>query len=127
MTPAARAGGTAFAAAFSLCACVASPISADAPKTVRGHWLPPYGSHEECLRLEPGDRAEFAFESTDPVEFNVHYHDGQAVVMPLVREKSRGDAGMFAPPLGEDYCLTWEAGPAGALLDFRVRLRRAGP
>ena len=93
MTPASRAGGTALAAAFSLCACVASPISADAPKTVRGHWLPPYGVHEECLRLEPGDRAEFAFESTEPVDFNFHYHDGQAVVMPLVREKSRGDAG----------------------------------
>lgn len=127
MRPASRAGGTAFAAAFSLCACVAPPISADTPKSVRGHWLPPYGVHEECLRLEPGDRAEFAFESTEPVDFNFHYRDGRAVVMPLVREKSRGDAGVFAPPLGEDYCLMWEAGPAGAVLDFRVRLRRARP
>lgn len=126
MTPACRARGAAAAATLSLCACVATPISGDAPRTVRGQPIPPYEVLEECLRLESGDRAEFAFESTEPVDFNVHYHEGKAVVMPLAREKTRGDAGVFAPPVAQDYCLMWEAGPAGALLDYRVRLRPAG-
>ena len=47
--------------------------------------------------------------------------------MPVVREKSRGDAGVFAPPLAHHYCLMWEAGAAGALIDYRMRLRPAGP
>jgi len=78
------------------------------------------------MHLAAGDRVEFAFESTEPVDFDVHYHDGKLVVMPLVREKTRADAGVFAALQGHDYCLKWEAGGAGALLDFRIRLRPAG-
>ena len=113
-------------AALALCGCGVAPISAEAPKVVRGHPLPPYEIHEECVRLEPGDWIEFTFDSTEPVDFNVHYHEGKTVVMPLVREKSLGDAGVFAPPVAQDYCLMWEAGPPGTLLDYRVRLKRAG-
>ena len=78
------------------------------------------------MHLDVGDRVDYAFESTEPVDFNFHYHDANAVVMPLVREKVRADAGVFAPPVTQDYCLMWEAGPAGALLDFRIRVRHAG-
>ena len=124
MRPASGACCTAMAA-FSLCGCMA-PISPDNPVTVRGHPLPPYEVHEECLRLEQGERVEFAFESTEPVDFNIHYHEGKIVVMPLTRDKSSGDAGVFATPVAQDYCLMWEAGRAGALLDYRIRLRRAG-
>ena len=79
------------------------------------------------MRLERGDRAEFTFESTEPVDFNFHYHEGKTIVMPLVREKVRGDAGIFPAAVAQDYCLMWEAGAAGAMLDYRVRLKRAGP
>ena len=113
-------------AALASYACVAAPISAHAPKVVRAQPLAPYEMHEECLRLEPGDRVDFTFESTEPVDFNFHYHEGKTIVMPLVREKSRADAGVFAAPVAQDYCLMWEAGPAGTLLDYRVRLKRAG-
>jgi hypothetical protein len=112
--------------ALPLCACATALITADAPKTVRDHPIAPYEWHEECLHLDVGDRVEFAFESTEPVDFNVHYHEGKAVVMPIVREKTRADAGVFAPPAAQDYCLMWEAGAAGALIDYRVRLRPAG-
>ena len=112
-------------AALSLCGCMA-PISPDNPKTVRAHPLPPYEVLEECLRLEQGERVEFAFESSEPVDFNIHYHEGKTVVMPITRDKSSGDAGVFATPVAQDYCLMWEAGPAGALLDYRVRLKRGG-
>ena len=77
------------------------------------------------MHLDVGDRVEFAFESTEPVDFNVHYHEDKTVVMPIVRDKSRADAGVFAPAIAQDYCLMWEAGAAGALLDYRVRLHAA--
>ena len=113
-------------AAVPLCACATAFITADAPKSVARHPLPPYELHEECLQLKRGDRVEFAFESTEPVDFNFHYHEGNTIVMPLVREKSRADAGLFAAQIAHDYCLMWEAGAAGALIDYRIRLKPAG-
>jgi hypothetical protein len=113
--------------AAQLCACAPAPITGDAPKAVVKHPLTPYAIHEECAELKPGDRLDYTFESTEPVDFNIHYHEGDAVAMPVVRERSRGDAGVFAPPLARHYCLMWEAGAAGALIDYRMRVRPAGP
>ena len=90
------------------------------PKVVRAFPLPSYQIHEECLALKPGDRVEFTFESTEPVDFNLHYNEGEAVVLPLSREKAREYAGVYAAALAHDYCLTWEAGAAGAMLDYRI-------
>jgi hypothetical protein len=113
-------------AALTLAACTALTVTAGTPKTVTGHPLPPYELHRECMRLAPGDRVDYSFDSSEPVAFDIRYHDGKAVVMPVARAMSRADAGVFAPPLAQDYCLAWEAGPAGALIDYRIRLRRAG-
>ena len=112
--------------AIALCGCATPLVTPDTPRNVRAHPIAPYEWHEECLHLDVGDRLEFAFEATEPVDFNVHYHEGKTVVMPISRDKTRADAGVFAPAIAQDYCLMWEAGAAGALLDYRVRLRPAG-
>ena len=112
-------------AVLPLCACTALS-QGEAPIDVHGREIPPYEAHEECMRLQLGDRVEFVFESTAPVDFNFHYHEGNAVVMPLSREKVREDAGVFAVPFAQDYCLMWEAGAAGTVIDYRVRVKRAG-
>ena len=126
MTHRARRHCLTLLAALPLCACTAARVTADAPKTVHGHLLPPYEWLEECLQLKPGDRVLFTFESTEPVDFNIHYHEGSAVVMPVVREKTRADAGIYAPSIAQGYCLMWEAGAAGAAIDYRIRLKPAG-
>jgi hypothetical protein len=92
---------------------------------VRDRPLTPYDIHEECLRLAVGDRVEYEFSATEPVDFNIRYHDGNAVLAPIVREKVYADSGVFVPRIAQDYCLMWEAGPAGAVLDYRVRPRPA--
>ena len=97
----------------------------DTPKIVQGHAVASYQIHEECFFLRPGERVEYRFESTEPVDFNIHYHEGNAVVTPLVREKSREDAGMYSVRIAQDYCLMWEAGAAGATIDYRIRVRPA--
>ena len=125
MTHGARIRCRAVVAALSLCACT-TPITADSPKTVHAQPIAPYEWHEECLHLGVGDRVEFAFEATEPVDFNVHYHEGKTVIMPISRDKTRADAGVFVSPAEQDYCLMWEAGAAGALLDYRLRLRAPG-
>ena len=121
-----RPRGPLCVATLSLCGCAASLHSANGPKDVRAHPLPSYQIHEECLKLKPGDRVDYAFDSTEPVDFNVHYHEGNAVVMPLVREKSRADAGMYTAQIAHDYCLMWEAGGAGASIDYRIRFKPGG-
>ena len=112
-------------AALPLCACTMPLVTADSPKSVRAHPIAPYEWHEECLHLETGDRVEFTFESTEPVDFNIHYHEGQAVVMPSTREKSREHAGFYTARLAQDYCLMWEAGAAGASIDYRILVKPA--
>ena len=113
----------AFGVATIVLAGCATPNATDTPKIVQGYPLPSYQIHEECLALKPGERVEYRFESTEPVDFNLHYHEGNAVVMPLLREKSREDAGVYSVRIAQVYCLMWEAGAAGAVLDYRVRVK----
>jgi hypothetical protein len=123
----AAARHAAMAACVALAACAAQQVvGPDQPKEVRDQPLTPYAIHEECVRMAAGDRIDYEFGATEPVDFNIHYHDANAVVAPVVREKSTADSGIFVPRIGQQYCLMWEAGPAGALLDYRVRLRTTG-
>jgi hypothetical protein len=120
----ARAGGA--LAALAVAACATATLNTGEPKSVAGYALPPYGFYEECARLAPGDRVDYSFAASEPVAFDIRYRAGNAVVSPLTRDATHGDAGLFMPPLAEDYCLRWEAGPAGALIDYRIRVRPAG-
>lgn len=120
MTP--RAAAVVLALTGAACATAPAP---DAPKSVSGRALASRELHEECLKLAPGDRVEYAFESTEPVDFNIQYHEVKVVVIPIAREATRADAGVFAARLAHDYCLTWQAGAAGASLDYRMRFRPA--
>ena len=59
--------------------------------------------------------------ATEPVDFNVHYHEGKAVVMPLVARKvARGRRRVSRVQIAQDYCLMWEAGAAGAVTPITV-------
>jgi len=103
--------------------CATKPADPTEPKTVRNHALAPHAVHEECLAVVVGERIEYYFTSTLPVDFNIHYHEAGAVLMPIARDKSLDDSGVFVARIAQDYCLMWEAGPAGTALDYRFRLR----
>lgn len=107
-----------------LWACSTDPIVAGEPKVVSKLELAPYAAHEECASLAPGDRLDYRFDSTEPLAFNIHYHDANTIVMPITRENVVSDAGLFAPKIAQGYCLMWEAGAAGTSIDYRVLVRR---
>ena len=117
-----RRGAIALGIAVAAC----QTLDSEHAKHVTGDALEPYGEREECAKLAPGDRLEYAFSADAPVSFNIHYHDGAAVVEPIIRDNVTQDAGVFAPPLAHDYCLWWQAGPMNATLEYRLRIRRAG-
>jgi len=114
-----------FVVAAILGACATATIDPETPKSVQRLGIAPYQAHEECVQLVPGDRLEYRFEAGAPLAFNIHYHEGKTVVMPLSRENTREESGVYAPHLAQHYCLMWEAGRQGTTLDYRVRLKRA--
>lgn len=109
-----------------IAACAAPPHDADAPRVVTGVRIAPYERHEECVAMQDGDRLDFRFDAQFPLAFSLLYREGAAVVMPLSREQVEEFAGVFAATAARAYCLAWEAGPQGAILDYRFRLRRPG-
>ena len=85
----------------------------------------PGGVHEECVKLAKDESRRYEWSSSAATDFNIHYHEGQAVVMPISREKAHSDAGVYVARIAQDYCLMWEAGAAGALINYRIQIRRA--
>ena len=104
-----------------LLACASEAIQPGVPRVIAGFAQTPFSIHEECVEMRPGDRLEYTFEATMPLAFNIHYHEGKAVVMPISRDSTRTEAGIYAPSIPQTYCLMWEAGREGNMLDYRVR------
>jgi hypothetical protein len=105
--------------------CAATPVTADAPKVVTAMVLTPYESREDCMRMAQGDRLDYTFEATEPVAFELRYREGATALAPISRSSALSDAGVYLALFAREYCLTWEAGPPGALVDYRLRLRPA--
>jgi len=125
MTGVARRSVAAMIAPCCLAGCAAAPVTADAPRVVTAMDMPPYEIREDCVRLAPGDRLDYTFDATEPVAFEIRYREGVAALSPIARGFVRGDSGVYLASLDREYCLVWEAGPAGALVDYRLRLRPA--
>lgn len=103
------------------CAAPADPYRLDEPRSGAGVALAPYAIREECFTLHPDERIDYYFTSTAPVAFNLHYHDANAVVMPIERKGTQAESGDFVADRVQTYCLMWEAGTQAALLDYRIR------
>ena len=88
------------------------PAFAAAESTSRQEFsttLAPGQSHEACATLAEGDSRGYHWKSDNPVDFNVHYHEGAKVVMPIERKGMRGDGGTFKAKAAKDYCWMWTA------------------
>jgi hypothetical protein len=84
--------------------------------------LAPRQSHEECMRLEPGEERRYSWKATAPVDFNIHYHDAQDAVYPVKRDGMRGDGGSFKPKAAQEYCWMWTAREKAAKLEGKLEL-----
>jgi len=109
-----------------LAACAApDTIVGDEPRTATELAINPYEFHEECATLATGDRIDYRFDAQAPVTFQIYYKEGIAFISTVNREDVRDAAGIFIVPAPRRYCLRWDAGQQGALVDFRIRLTRA--
>ena len=120
-----KAVAIALVAALDTVACATAPDRLEVPKVVAGLELSPYAVYEECLLLQTGDRIGYLFRAAAPLAFNIHFHDGNAVIEPVSAASTQGESGEFSADRDQTYCLMWEAGAGGSVLDYRVeRLRR---
>lgn len=64
---------------------------------------------EKCMAVTAAQKLEYQFTASKPVNFNIHFHVGDAVYYPVKREKTTAEADRFQPTKAkEDYCLMWE-------------------
>lgn len=119
-------GGMAAWLALPLAACAGETMLAGENKAVTAFAIAPYEIHEECMLLTPGARIDYRFEAGMPVYFDIRYREGAAIISTVSRDGVKEAAGVFASTGTRRYCVHWEAGQEGALVDYRVRLLPAG-
>ena len=87
-----------------LFACAAAAQSAVTPFT---HTIRPRGFAEECFKLPGGQSIGYAFESSAPVDFNIHFHRGNDVLYPVKVDAVRRADDRLTAPSTEEFCLMW--------------------
>ena len=114
-------------AALTLASCASEAPRLDAAKVVSGVQVAPYAIYEECIALRPGERIGYRFNVEPQVAFNVHFHEANAVIMPVNVSRTSEESGDFVADRAQTYCLMWEAGADPALLSYRVEPLPARP
>jgi hypothetical protein len=104
--------------------CAAPPVEPGQPRVVERLVVAPYDAHEECMALRAGDRIDYRFASSAPLDFDIRYRQANAVLSPIVREQSTADSGIFEAHEPARYCVDWQAGAGGAIIDYRIVVRR---
>ncbi len=109
-------------AAAWLAACAPITLTPATPLAVEGREIAPFEFHEECGDIAAGDRIDFRFSATRPVHFEIYYKDGIARIAPVVRDDVTEASGIFPPPASRRYCVRWDVGREGAIVDYRIRV-----
>jgi hypothetical protein len=71
------------------------------------HTIKPRGLAEECFKLAGGQSTGYGFESSAPVDFNIHFHRGNDVVYPVKSDGAQRAEDRFTAPSTEEFCLMW--------------------
>ena len=85
--------------------------------------IAPKDLHEECVKLQAGEKRQYYWKADAPVDFNVHYHVDKDVFYPVKRDGMRGDGGTFIAKGAQDYCWMWTARDKPVKLEGRIESR----
>lgn len=85
--------------------------------------IAPRHFEEPCFRMAAGDRLEYSFNARAPLDFNLHYHEGDDVLYPKRLKDVRRYKGRFEAELDQTYCLMWSnRSTAPITLDYQYKL-----
>ncbi len=69
--------------------------------------IAPTDSHERCRKLNPGQELKYSFKTTEPVDFNIHYHEDGDIRYQVSEEKLKTGKGTFLSEKKQLYCMEW--------------------
>jgi len=69
--------------------------------------LGPLEFREYCLEMKARDGIKYDFQSDQPIEFNIHYHEGIKIHLPVTLEGVTAHAGEFVAESDQAICLMW--------------------
>ncbi len=83
--------------------------------------LAPFAFREFCLEMSAQEKLRYDFQSDQPVDFNIHYHDGLTIRFPVELNRATGHAHEFVADVDQSYCLMWtNQNFAKASLRYRI-------
>lgn len=106
--------------AFALAGCSSLQIR-DQAQTVTVEAL--VHPREECLEMAPGDILSYSFTASRPVDFNVHYHEGEDILYPISQKAVANGEGSYRAEREQIHCLMWtniHHEPVSLTYTFRV-------
>lgn len=68
----------------------------------------PRGMIERCYVVPPGGELKYSFSASMPVDFNVHYHEGEKVVYSVEETGVRDYESSLVSLSKKKYCLMWK-------------------
>ena len=86
---------------------LAGAVAAQGIEKTFTHTIKPRGIAEECFKLPAGQSIGYAFESSAPADFNIHFHRGNDVAYPVKADGARSASDRFTAPSTEEFCLMW--------------------
>lgn len=78
---------------------------------------------ELCGKLDPGVQVAWSFKSDQPVNFNIHFHEGETVTYPIKQTATTAADGSLDVSQPQDYCWMW-SNKGAAPAPLRLLLRR---
>ena len=69
--------------------------------------LPSLATHEECLKLLQENEVVYSFEASDPLTFDIHYHDGTKIVDAFAKTTISDLKDTLQPEIVQEYCMSW--------------------
>jgi hypothetical protein len=78
---------------------------------------------EVCADLPSQSSVEWRFESTEPSDFNVHYHVGPSVLYAAQVNAVKSHKGRMTAKVGQQYCWMWK-NTSTQRTQIKVQLRK---
>ncbi len=76
--------------------------------------------HEVCMTLLEGQNVAYFFKSSETMNFNIHYHEGEKVIFPVEEYPTNMGSDVFSAPIEQGYCLMW-TNPTLVTVELEVR------
>ena len=86
--------------------------------------LPTRVIHEECLKLVLENVVLYSFEASNPLIFDIHYHDGTKIVDAFPKKTIATLESTLIPEEMQEYCMTWtNHQPQSVQLNYQFQIK----